>query len=197
MSSSGTPSPVEPQPGGRRRLDHVLAEDFLDGLGEMPVEDLRARRAEAEQEETDLSYARRLLHGRLDLLRAEQRARQEGASLAERSTEELVARLARTLADPPGQSHGLGRHGLAEPSRVGEHRRAAEAAVADPSISDPGSLDDAGLAAAVERLQALADAVGRQRTAVQHAADALKDEIGRRYRDGLMTVEDALPTSRD
>ena len=63
------------QQGGRRRIDHVLGEGFLDGLRELPVDQLRARRGEAEQEETDLSFARRLLHGRLDLLRAEQERR--------------------------------------------------------------------------------------------------------------------------
>lgn len=191
-------SPIEPQAGGRRRLDHVLGEGFLDDLPQLPVEELRARRAEAEQEETDLSYARRLLHGRLDLLRAEQEQRRgDGSAAGTGTTEELVATLARTLADPPGPSHGLGRHNLAEPSRVGEHRRAAEAAVADPSISDPAGLDDDALAAAVARLDSLADAVGTQRTAVQQAADALVQEIGRRYREGLLTVDDVLeaPTS--
>ena len=34
--------------------------------------------------------------------------------------------------------------------------------------------------------------VGEQRTAVQKAADALTDELGRRYRDGVLHVEDVL-----
>lgn len=182
------------QPGGRRRIDHVLGEDFLSGLREIHVDELRSRRAEAEQEETDLSYARRLLHGRLDLLKAEQEARaaRGGAPAPPQDTEQLVASLSRTLADPPGPSHGMGRHGLVEPSRVGEHRRAAEAAVADPAISDPRSLSDDELAAAVERLDGLQRGVGDQRAAVQQAADALSQELGRRYRDGDLNVEDVL-----
>lgn len=188
------------QPGGRRRIDHVLAEGFLDGLQEIGIDELRSRRAEAEQEETDLSYARRLLHGRLDLLRAEQQARRGGAgneaTPGEQSTEELVASLSRTLADPPGPSHGLGRHGLVEPSRVGEHRRAAEAAVADPAISDPSAMSDEALDAAVTRLDGLQHDVGEQRTAVQEAADALSAELGRRYREGVLNVEDVLAEQR-
>jgi hypothetical protein len=188
---------MEPQAGGRRRIDHVLADGFLDGLTELPVEELRARRAEAEQEETDLSYARRLLHGRLDLLRAEQARRGSGeAPGTQQSNEDLVASLARTLADPPGPSHGLGRHGLVEPSRVGEHRRAAEAAVADPATSDPSRLDEAALAAAVDRFDALQRQVGEQRTAVQRAADALSEELGRRYREGLLSVDEVLDPRR-
>ena len=147
------------QQGGRRRIDLVLGEGFLDGLPELPVDQLRERRAEAEQEETDLSYARRLLHGRLDLLRAEQERRSgpgTAAAPGSSSDAELVATLSRTLADPPGPSHGMGRHGLVEPSRVGE-----------------------------------------QRAAVQQAADALAEELGRRYRDGVLHVEDVLDDATD
>jgi hypothetical protein len=190
---------MQPQPGGRRRIDQVLAGDFLDGLQDLPVEELRARRTEAEQEETDLSYARRLLHGRLDLLRAEQAARTGGADApgdGVQSTEELVASLARTLADPPGPSHGMGKHGLVEPSRVGEHRRAAEAAVADPATSNPAGMSDDELASAVERFDGLQREVGEQRAAVQKAADALSEELGRRYREGLLTVDDVLDAER-
>ncbi len=180
------------QPGGRRRIDHVLADGFLDGLREIDVDDLRARRAEAEQEETDLSYARRLLHGRVDLLRAEQRARADGTASQPMDTEALVASLARTLADPPGPSRGLGRHGLVEPSRVGEHRRAAEAAVADPALSNLSAMTDDELEQAVQRLDSLQRGVGDQRAAVQHAADALSQELGRRYREGVLDVKDVL-----
>lgn len=190
---------MQPQPGGRRRIDQVLAGDFLDGLQELPVEELRARRTEAEQEETDLSYARRLLHGRLDLLRAEQAARTGGDDApgdGVQTTEELVASLARTLADPPGPSHGMGKHGLVEPSRVGEHRRAAEAAVADPAASNPAGMSDEDLAAAVERFDGLQRQVGEQRSAVQKAADALSEELGRRYREGLLNVDDVLDAER-
>lgn len=183
------------QPGGRRRIDHVLADDFLSGLRDIPADELRSRRAEAQQEETDLSYARRLLHGRLDLLRAEQAARASGgggSAGTPSDTDALVASLSRTLADPPGPSHGLGRHVVAEPSRVGEHRRAAEAAVADPATSDPAGMDGERLAAAVAHLDALQREVGRLRSAVQRASDALSDELGRRYREGVLNVDDVL-----
>ena len=186
---------MQMQQGGRRRIDHVLGEGFLDGLPELPVDQLRARRGEAEQEETDLSYARRLLHGRLDLLRAEQERRsdpQASAGAVSTTDEELVAALTRTLADPPGPSHGMGRHGLVEPSRVGEHRRAAEAAVADPALSDPAGMDDDALATAISHLDGLQQDVGEQRAAVQQAADALTEELGRRYREGVLHVEDVL-----
>ena len=67
--------------GGRRRIDRVLAPEYLDGLDGLGMEELRSRKAEAEQEETDLSYARRLLQGRLDILRAEREARKLGLDI--------------------------------------------------------------------------------------------------------------------
>ena len=86
----------------------------------------------------------------------------------------------------------MGRHGLVEPSRVGEHRRAAEAAVADPTLSDPAGMDEDALATAISHLDGLQRDVGEQRAAVQQAADALTDELGRRYREGVLHVEDVL-----
>jgi hypothetical protein len=57
---------VEVVPGGQRRIDRVLDPGFTDGVDQLGLPELRARR-----EEADVSYLRRLLQGRLDILRAE------------------------------------------------------------------------------------------------------------------------------
>ena len=56
--------------GGNRRIDKVLAEDYLAGLSELPMPEVRSLRDEAGQEEADLSYLRRLLQGRIDIVGA-------------------------------------------------------------------------------------------------------------------------------
>lgn len=189
------------QVGGRRALDRVLAPDFLDDLQEMDLPTLREHRTVAEQEEADLSYARRLIQGRLDLLEAEE-ARRAGTDGAPgevshaRSDAELVASLTDILADPRRTDHGMGRFTSVEPSRVGEHRRRAELAVADPHLSDLTAMDDAQLAAARRRLEGLEHELSADRHRVQVAMDACTDEITRRYRDGVVSVDDALRTSR-
>jgi hypothetical protein len=61
----------EPIAGGRRRVDRVLGKGFLDDLEALSLQELRERRHDAEQEDADLSYIRRLLQGRLDIIRAE------------------------------------------------------------------------------------------------------------------------------
>ena len=68
MSVEDTASSPRP---GNRRIDRVLAADYLEGLQGLPLAEVRQLRADAEQEEVDLSYLRRMIQGRLDILRAE------------------------------------------------------------------------------------------------------------------------------
>lgn len=170
--------------GGRRRIDRVLDPGFLEGLAELGIEDVRARRAEADQEEVDLSYARRLLQGRIDIMRAEQERRQGAGPLANepRSDEAIVEALKRILTDAPRPDHGGGRHMIVMPSRVGEHRREAERAVADVGGSDLQAMSDLELAEAIDRLADIERRVSRSRRQVQIVVDRLTDEVARRYR---------------
>jgi hypothetical protein len=62
---------VEVVPGGQRRIDRVLDPRFTDRVDQLGLAKLRTRREETEAEEADVSYLRRLLQGRLDVLRAE------------------------------------------------------------------------------------------------------------------------------
>jgi hypothetical protein len=190
---------TQPQDGGRRPIDRVLSPGYADDATSLSADELRARRHEAEQEEVDLSYARRLLQGRLDLLRAELGRRQGDGAHTEAEGSRTDAELAKDLVaalvgdEGPRRDHGLGRHLDIEPSRVGEHRRAAELAVSDPRVSDAGHLGDDGLAEAIERIASLEQQVSINRQRVQQVTDALTEEVARRYRDGEISVESALP----
>ncbi len=195
-TSSTTSTSTMAIEGGRRRIDRVLGVGFLDGLTDWSIDELRSKRAEAEQEEVDLSYSRRLLHGRLDLLRAEQQTRSTGRrGLSAESTEQMVAVLAATLADQPTSAYGLGRFVVKIPSRAGEHRRAAEAAVADVEFSHLTALDDAQIISVQEQLIDLEGQVSEARKDVQVVLDTLSDELGRRYREGEARVEEVLTQS--
>jgi hypothetical protein len=175
-------------PQGNRRIDKVLDPEFVEGLGAISLADLRERRKEAEQEETDLSYMRRLLQGRLDILRAELARRAGDGS-------DLLDALPQILADEPsGGPHGLGRHVTAEPSRADAHRRYVEALVADVDLSNPDAHDDASLRKVLETLEAEEQKASESRRAVQKVMDALTGEVTRRYRDGDADVSDLLPT---
>jgi anti-sigma-K factor RsiG len=177
-------------PTGNRRIDRVLAENYLDGLSSLPMDEVRSLRKEAEQEETDLSYLRRLLQGRLDILRAELARRSGGGG------GDLVDSLPKILADEGTSSspHGLGRHVTAEPSRADSHRRHVEALVADVDLSNPSAHDELSLRRALDTLEREEQEVSDKRRSVQTVMDACTAEITRRYRDGDADVSDLLPT---
>ena len=162
---------------GRRRIDRVLAEDYLAGLSGLPLAEVRRLRAEAEQEEADVSYVRRLVHGRIDIIRAERSRRASGVSGGS-----LVDELPSILGDesrPPAR--GLGRHAPIEPSRVAEHRTLVR------------SRMDVETARALERFDDEERSLSRKRRAIHAVIDACTAEIARRYREGEADVSALLP----
>jgi hypothetical protein len=181
VSTDSSPNP------GTRRIDRVLAEDYLSGLGELPLSDVRELRHEAEQEEVDLSYIRRMVQGRLDVIRAELNRREGNGS------GNLVEDLAEILADEPrGPARGLGRHVTVEPSRADSHRRYVEALVADVDLSDVANRTADELAHAMHTLSEEEQSLSAKRRQVQQVMDACSAEITRRYRDGEADVDTLL-----
>ena len=182
---------IEVRPGGRRRIDRVLAADYVLSLGELPLAELRERRNESAQEETDLSYLRRLLHARIDIVRAEQQRRSTGGE------SRIVDQLAAILSDNAiGPAMGSGRHQQLEPSRAGEHRRQAEALVGNSDLSDVGALSDEQLADVLRTYAEEEASVSSRRREVQKVMDTINAEIAGRYRSGTASVDDLLATER-
>jgi hypothetical protein len=169
----------------------VLAADYVLSLSELALADLRERRNEAAQEETDLSYLRRLLHARIDIVRAEQQRRSTGGE------SRIVDQLAAILSDNAiGPAMGSGRHQNLEPSRAGEHRRQAEALVGDADLSDVGALSDEQLVNVLENYAEVEGSVSTRRREVQAVMDTINAEIAGRYRSGTASVDDLLATER-
>jgi hypothetical protein len=87
------------EPTNRRRIDRIADGSYLDGIDDpsvVPASRLRELRSECEQEESGLSYARRVLQGRLDIVRAEVLRRSEAGQDA---AADLLGSLPRILAD--------------------------------------------------------------------------------------------------
>lgn len=182
---------IEVRPGGRRRIDRVLAPDYTEGIEQRPLAEVRALRDEAAQEETDLSYVRRLLHGRIDIVRAEQRRRAEGGSGA------VVEHLASILAENAvGPATGSGRHSRLEPSRAESHRRHVEALVSDVDLSNVGALAAERLQEALRTYVTEEVSVSERRREVQAVVDRINSEIGTRYSEGRASVDELLASER-
>jgi hypothetical protein len=174
-------------PGGRRRVDLVLAPEFVVGLADLSLDELRARRHEAEQEEADLSFLRRMLHGRIDLVSAELRRRDPDSDDGP-----LIDDLGAILGDEQRSTHGLGRHITVEPSRVDEQRREEEKAASDAITSDVEARSDAELREALVRLRQHEAEVSQVRREVQRVMDTLSAELTERYRSGSASVDELL-----
>src|SRR3989442_830765 len=53
----------------RRSVDRIVDPSYVENLQTMPIDELRRKKDECEALESEVSYARRLIQGRLDILR--------------------------------------------------------------------------------------------------------------------------------
>lgn len=170
---------------GNRRIDRILRPEFAQGLAELPLPDLRARRDECLAEREYLSLLRRLVQGRAEILKAELERRH-----GEGDTGPLVDQLSTILA--PESSRGPSR---GEALRVGVPeeemllaRRRVERRVADAGLSDPSALDDDRLAEAVGLLAEEEREVSQMRASVLRVLDTLQEELKRRYKEDASQI---------
>lgn len=172
----------------RRRLDQVLDPEFLDDIDEIDIGELRERRAMAVDVEKELSYYRRLLHGRMDLLRFERRRRSGEESRS------LIDSLAEILSDPSRSDGHDPRRTILDtdlPPMPDVGRREVDAVLGDDVLVKLDSVDDEGLSEALEAVQAIEREISDKRHQVQQVADLLSAQIAERYRAG--TAESVTP----
>ncbi|MEU6625696.1 ABC transporter substrate-binding protein [Streptomyces litmocidini] len=161
------------------------AERTQPDLGALRLPELRALRRDAQSDEADLSYVRRMLQGRIDILRAE---------LARRTDPEapVLDRLSEILADVPSRHRSSARHVTLSTPRGEEYRRLAAEMLSEVELSDLTARTDDELHAAMGRLAGYEQQVSRRRQHLQRTADDCSAEIARRYREGEAQVDDLL-----
>lgn len=170
-----------PMAGGKRRIDHVLAEGYADDLGALEEREVSRRRDLARAELDYLSYLRRLLQGRRDILRDEQRRRQAGGEPVA-----VVDRVVQVLSEGTrGSSRGDAPVVPMPEEETMLARRRVERLLSDTSLSDLDALSDDALEEAATRLEEEERTVSDNRARVIGVHDALQDEVKRRYRDRL------------
>jgi hypothetical protein len=154
-------------------------------LGTLGLSELRILRRAAQREEADLSFVRRLLQGRIDILQAERRRRVGREP-------ELLDQLPRILADGPSRQRSSARHVTLGTPASEEYRRLAEEMLGEVELSDLSRLDDDELHDALGRLARWEAEVSRRRQELHRTADGCGAEIARRYREGEAQVDDLL-----
>ncbi|WP_328904993.1 ABC transporter substrate-binding protein [Streptomyces sp. NBC_00234] len=180
VSARGAASVPEQTTG--EGLSAVRAQPEFRGLR---LPELRTLRKDAQRDEADLSYVRRLVQGRIDILRAELARRRDPES-------PVVDRLSEILADTPSLHRSSARHVTLTTPRSDEYRQLAAETLAEVELSDLDARTDDELHTAMGRLVRYEQQVSRRRHRLQRTADDCSAEIARRYRDGEAQVDDLL-----
>jgi hypothetical protein len=165
----------------RRRIDLIRSPDFVADLGDIGIDELRRRRRTCDELDTELSYYRRLLHGRMDLLSFELRRR----SGEEERT--LIEALPEILAGAtPSTAPIVGRPlDIEPPEHAGGGRRAIDQVLGDDFLVRLGDIDLGELEEIQTALTEAEAEISDQRRAVFEVHDAVQRELTRRYREGI------------
>ncbi|WP_333772887.1 RsiG family protein [Streptomyces sp. IBSBF 3136] len=160
-------------------------------LSGLSLPELRTLRRDAQRDEADLSYVRRLLQGRIDILRAEL-ARRGRAAVPAPADASVVERLPEILTDAPARQRSSARHVTLGPPHNEEYRRLAADMLGEVELSDLQARTDLELTTAMGRLIRYEQEVSRRRQRLQRITDDCSGEIARRYRVGEAQVDDLL-----
>ena len=148
-------------------------------------------RAECQQVEAGLSYLRRLVQGRLDIVAAELSRRIEGLEPSDLAS--LVDQLPEILGHNV-QAPGLGRlpTSLEMPDNLDQITVELEGILHFTSLTGLVEITDDELRDLVDRLTEYERTVSDRRRALHDHLDALQAEIVRRYKTGEVSVESLL-----
>ncbi len=164
----------------RRRIDQVLDPEFVEGIEGLDLDEIRSRRSLAGDVENELSYYRRLLHGRMDLIRFELRRR------SGEETRSLIEALPEILADPePAGNHRSGRYEVPElPMLPDVGKRDIDHILGGDVLLRLGDLSDDELTTALASVSEVEVEISEHRRSVQKVEDVFVEALASRYRVG-------------
>lgn len=164
----------------RRTVDRVFDPSYVENLTTMPVEELRKKKAECEALEAEVSYARRLIQGRLDILRHGVERVAGGDKL---EVNEMVEDLPGILAEGVG-SAGNRLTRIMTPANADSQRREVERLASTADLTRLEELSAGELEEIVNRLTEAEKETSHRRRRIQTVMDAITAELIRRYREG-------------
>jgi hypothetical protein len=162
----------------RRRIDRALEPEFVDDLDAVDLGELRERRDTAEDVEAMVSYYRRLIHGRMDLLDFElsRRGGQEERTLLE-ALPEILAR-GMVLGSEPTLKYIEVMPPL--PETTG--RRLIDKIMDDGVLAQLPELTDEEITESLTDLRDFERQLSAQRKQLHLVIDKIQEEIVSRYR---------------
>lgn len=168
----------------------MLDPSYLEGLHGLPLAEIRTRRNACNEEEVSLSYVRRVIQGRLDILQAERARRRAGQS---GDLTSLVEQLPNILSEKV-HAPGFGRlPTIMAPGDLGAEVTAEVDAAAPPAkFSRLPAVGDDELDGMIDALSALESRVSAQRKQLHVVQDRFQDELVQRYQSGEASVDGLL-----
>ncbi len=173
-------------------VEQVLGSAPVADPSTISVEEIRVQRDECRRVEDKVSYLRRLVQGRLDIVAADLRRRADGTDPSDLPS--LVDQLPGILGDrvrAPGAGPGRLPSSLLPPDD--DDLLAELDAVASPGTLDClSALSDAEVEELATRFTELEHRVSERRRALFSRIDALQAELARRYKTGEASVGSVL-----
>lgn len=172
-------------------LDRLIAADYLNGVESRPLGEIRAMRAECQEAEVALSYLRRLVQGRLDIVHAYlEHPDAEGRPDLSSVVDSLPGILSSGPGRPPGPEH-LPQLLTPDTEESGLTIELDAVLGADEIASLP-EMGPERLREVASGLEALETRVSAQRRALHERIDTLQAELVERHKSGRATVDGLL-----
>ncbi|MFN8034937.1 MAG: hypothetical protein U0V73_03280 [Acidimicrobiia bacterium] len=163
----------------RRRLDRVLAPEYLESVATTATDDVRAMREECSEIENEVSYVRRLAQARVEILKAELDRRAAGGSVGD-----LIAALPEILAGE-GERAGASTARVSRqfaPSPEIKWTRGLERLIADDTLANLPTLAEEDLRSTLDQLKRFESEISETRRALHKVIDELELEIAMRHK---------------
>lgn len=176
----------------RRRIDIITDPKFVEALDDIPMAELRGRRALCDGLDTELSFYRRMLHGRMDLLNFELRRRSgaETRSLLEALPEILAGAEAGAPLVTTGRAVPV-----VMPDIPDDGRRTIDHVLRDDFLAHLPATGTPELETILSEIADVEQEISEQRRKVYDVYELLQAELTRRYREGIADVGELLSGS--
>jgi hypothetical protein len=178
-------------PSSRDDLDRILTSPYLDGIENRSLDEIRAMRTECQEAEVQLSYLRRLVQGRLDIVHA---YLEHPGSDSPPDLSSLVADLPGILSSGPGRPPGPEHLPLLiAPDTEGSDLTAElDVVLGADEITTLADMDPDQLRDLASRLESLENRVSLDRRALHVRIDTLQAELVARHKTGRASVDGLL-----
>ncbi|MFN2490246.1 MAG: hypothetical protein ABR529_11015 [Actinomycetota bacterium] len=168
----------------RRRLaERIIDESYVQGLSERSMEELRLMREECKEGENELSFERRLVQARTDILAAElqRRTGEAGQNLMDRLSEILKPEGGGLAEDVPLPSRAPD---FSIPRNVDVPRRRVEEIVGERTLARLPTIQTEEIQGIIQSLKEHERSLSGRRKRVHDVMDLIQGEVVRRYQSG-------------